>query len=62
MKKTNLFMESFRPRALGDGSTLNQVKRGTVAVALIVMAAGGAHGAWIETFDTYANGGTIIGQ
>jgi hypothetical protein len=28
----------------------------------VAVAAGGAHGAWIETFDTYANGSTIIGQ
>ena len=33
-----------------------------MAVALIAMAAGGAHGALMETFDTYLNGSTIIGQ
>lgn len=62
MKKTKLFMEPNHPRAFGDGSSLSQVKRGVITVALVAIATGGAQGAWMETFDSYASGSSIIGQ
>jgi len=44
------------------GSHLGPIHGSLVAVAVVVMAAGDARGAWTDNFDNYANGSTILTQ